>query len=123
VLSVFGTRPEVIKMAPVVRELERHPERFVSRTCLTGQHRQMAASLLQLFQIEADYDLRPNQSLEHVTTAILTRMGEILQRDRPDYVLVQGDGTAARRIVHRLGAGVDRHDVCLGGPAKLVQSA
>lgn len=98
VLSVFGTRPEVIKMAPVVKELEKHPDRFLSRTCLTGQHRQMIEPLLKLFQIEADYDLdimRPNQSLEHVTTAILTRMGEILEQDRPDYVLVQGDTTTS----------------------------
>jgi UDP-N-acetylglucosamine 2-epimerase (non-hydrolysing) len=98
VLSVVGTRPEVIKMAPVVRELEKHPDRFLSRTCLTGQHRQMIDPLLKLFRIEVDYDLdimRPNQSLEHVTTAILTRMGEILQQDRPDYVLVQGDTTTS----------------------------
>ncbi len=98
VLSVFGTRPEVIKMAPVVKELEKHPDRFISKTCVTGQHRQMIDPLLKLFQIEADYDLdimRPNQSLEHVTTAILTRMGEILERDRPDYVLVQGDTTTS----------------------------
>ena len=98
VLSVFGTRPEVIKMAPVVRELARRPDRFVSRTCITGQHRQMIDPLLELFQIEADYDLdimRPHQTLEHVTTAILTRMGEILQQDRPDYVLVQGDTTTS----------------------------
>lgn len=98
VLSVFGTRPEVIKMAPVIRELQRHPDRFLSRTCLTGQHRQMIDPLLKLFQIEADYDLnimRPNQSLEHVTTAILMQMGEILQQDRPDYVLVQGDTTTS----------------------------
>jgi UDP-N-acetylglucosamine 2-epimerase (non-hydrolysing) len=98
VLSVFGTRPEVIKMAPVVRELERRPDRFLNRTCLTGQHRQMIEPLLKLFQIEVNYDLdimRPNQSLEHVTTAILMRMGEILQQDRPDYVLVQGDTTTS----------------------------
>jgi UDP-N-acetylglucosamine 2-epimerase (non-hydrolysing) len=85
-------------MAPVVRELEKHPDRFLSRTCLTGQHRQMIEPLLKLFQIEADYCLdimRPNQSLEHVTTAILTRMGEILEQDRPDYVLVQGDTTTS----------------------------
>jgi UDP-N-acetylglucosamine 2-epimerase (non-hydrolysing) len=98
VLSVFGTRPEVIKMAPVIRELEQHRDRFVSRTCLTGQHRQMIDPLLKLFEIKADHDLdimRPNQSLEHVTTAILTRMGEILEQDRPDYVLVQGDTTTS----------------------------
>ncbi len=98
VLSVFGTRPEVIKMAPVVRELEKRPDRFVSRICLTGQHRQMIEPLLKLFQIRADHRLdimRPDQSLEHITTAILARMGEILEEDRPDYVLVQGDTTTS----------------------------
>ncbi len=98
ILSVFGTRPEVIKMAPVVKELEKRPDRFISRTCLTGQHRQMVEPLLKLFQVQPDYCLdimRPNQSLEHVTTAILIRISEILQEDRPDYVLVQGDTTTS----------------------------
>jgi UDP-N-acetylglucosamine 2-epimerase (non-hydrolysing) len=98
VLSVFGTRPEVIKMAPVVREIEEHPDRFVSRTCLTGQHRQMIEPLMKLFRMEPDYCLdimRPNQSLEHITAAILTRMGEILEQERPDCVLVQGDTTTS----------------------------
>jgi len=98
VLSVFGTRPEAIKMAPVVRELERRPDQFVSRTCVTGQHRQMLDPLLKLFEIEPDYDLnimRQNQSLEHITTTILSQTGELLRQEKPDYVLVQGDTTTS----------------------------
>jgi len=98
ILTVFGTRPEVIKMAPVIQELEKHPDRLVCRTCVTGQHRQMIDPLLKLFGIRIDHDLnimRQNQSLEHITCAVLNQVGEILRAERPDYVLVQGDTTTS----------------------------
>ena len=76
VLCVFGTRPEAIKMAPVVRELRRHAPRIRVTVCVTGQHREMLDQVLQLFAIVPDYDLkimRHDQSLTHVTTSVLTR--------------------------------------------------
>lgn len=96
VLTVFGTRPEAIKMAPVVQELARHRHVFTPRVCVTGQHREMLDQVLRLFQIAPDYDLnvmRPAQSLIGVTVAILERLEPILQDEKPDWVLVQGDTT------------------------------
>ncbi len=98
VLSVFGTRPEAIKMAPVVRELEKHPDRIVSRVCVTGQHREMLDQVLQLFAIRPHYDLdvmAANQTPTQVAAAVLARLEPILQQERPDWVLVQGDTTTA----------------------------
>lgn len=98
ILVVFGTRPEVIKMAPVVKELQLHRNRLVCRTCVTGQHRHMIDPLLKLFEIEPDYDLdimQPDQTLEHITTVVLHRMADLLQEEKPDYVLVQGDTTTS----------------------------
>lgn len=74
VLSVFGTRPETIKMAPLIAELERHPDLIENRNCLTGQHKDMVAPLIDMFGIRVDYDLdlmRDNQTLEHITTRVL----------------------------------------------------
>jgi UDP-N-acetylglucosamine 2-epimerase (non-hydrolysing) len=96
VLSVFGTRPEAIKMAPVVKELEKHPDQILSRVCVTAQHRQMLDQVLDLFQVEPDYDLdvmRQNQTLSGITAAIFTRLDEVLREEKPDWVLVQGDTT------------------------------
>lgn len=98
VLTIFGTRPEAIKLAPVIRELERHKESFISRVCVTAQHREMLDPFLELFRIRPDYDLdimRPNQSLFDVTTRALSGLRDILERERPDLVLVQGDTTTA----------------------------
>lgn len=98
VLFVFGTRPEAIKMAPVVRALARRPERFETRICVTGQHREMLDQVLDLFQIAPDYDLdimRPGQSLADVTSAILQGLLPILHAEQPDWMLVQGDTTTA----------------------------
>lgn len=98
ILTVFGTRPEVIKMAPVVKELKNNKDQFVYRVCITAQHRQMIDSLLALFDIHGDYDLNimaPNQTLEHITTTILARLGEIIDLERPDWLIVQGDTTTA----------------------------
>ena len=98
ILSVFGTRPETIKMAPVIKELGRHPDEFICRVCVTAQHRQMIDPLLKLFDMKPDYDLnimQENQSLEHITISVLTKLGEIIKQEKPDYLLVQGDTTTA----------------------------
>jgi len=96
VLSVFGTRPEAIKMAPVVRELADRPEIFSSMVCITAQHRQMLDPVLALFDIRPEYDLdimRPGQDLFDVTCNVIRGMRDVLGRERPDIVLVQGDTT------------------------------
>ena len=93
ILSVFGTRPEAIKMAPVVKALERD-RRFTSRVCLTGQHRQMLDDVLGVFSLSADYDLKlmkDNQSLSDIVAGTMTGLDPILLEFKPDYVLVQGD--------------------------------
>jgi UDP-N-acetylglucosamine 2-epimerase (non-hydrolysing) len=96
VLSVFGTRPEAIKMAPVVKALEACAERVAARVCVTAQHRHMLDQVLDLFGIQPDYDLdimSENQSLAQVTASVFTRLDPILAAERPDWVLVQGDTT------------------------------
>jgi len=95
VLSVIGTRPEAIKMAPVIRRLAADP-RFDSRVCATAQHRQMLDQALSLFEIEPHYDLdvmAPGQDLSHVTSKVLLGMHAVLRDARPDVVLVHGDTT------------------------------
>ncbi|HUY33472.1 MAG TPA: UDP-N-acetylglucosamine 2-epimerase (non-hydrolyzing) [Pirellulales bacterium] len=92
----FGTRPEAIKMAPVVHECRRRPEEIEPIVCLTGQHREMLAQVTDYFGIEADVDLalmRPNQSLAELTGRCLTGLDEVLARYRPDCVVAQGDTT------------------------------
>lgn len=93
VLSVFGTRPEAIKMAPLMMELERHPE-FESMCCLTGQHRQMLDAVMDIFGLKADYDLNimeKQQTLSTITTKTLLGMEKVLEEAKPDLVLVHGD--------------------------------
>ncbi|EMQ71632.1 UDP-N-acetylglucosamine 2-epimerase (non-hydrolyzing) [Vibrio cholerae] len=93
VLSVFGTRPEAIKMAPVIETLKNDP-RFDSRVCVTGQHRQMLDQVLELFEIVPNYDLnimKPGQDLTDVTTGILQGLRDVFSQFKPDYVLVHGD--------------------------------
>jgi len=96
ILSIFGTRPEAIKMAPVVKELGRHPSLFESRVCITAQHRQMLDQVMSLFAIEPDYDLdimRPGQNLFEVTCQVLRGLKSVLETEQPDVVLVHGDTT------------------------------
>ena len=96
ILSVFGTRPEAIKMAPVVKELEKYPGKLKSVVCVTAQHRQMLDQVLDLFCITPDYDLnimKEGQTLAGLTAAIFTRLDEVVQSVQPDLVLVQGDTT------------------------------
>ncbi len=97
VMSVFGTRPEAIKMCPLVLELGKHPE-IESVVCLTGQHREMLDQVMDVFGITADYDLnimRPRQTLTTITADVLTNMEPILKECRPDIVLVHGDTTTS----------------------------
>ena len=96
VLTVFGTRPEAVKLAPVIRELARFPERVDSRVCVTAQHRDMLDQVLEIFGIQPHYDLdvmQDNQSPTQVAAAVLQRLEPILQSEKPDWVLVQGDTT------------------------------
>jgi UDP-N-acetylglucosamine 2-epimerase (non-hydrolysing) len=98
VLSAFGTRPEAIKMAPVVRELQKYPERIENLVCVTAQHREMLDQVLDWFQIEPDYDLdlmQPDQGLGEFASRALVAVSNVLQEVRPDVVLVQGDTTTA----------------------------
>lgn len=95
VLSVFGTRPEAIKMAPLVLELQKRPE-IESLVCITAQHREMLDSVMQQFEIQADYDLdimEQRQNLTGITTRVLERMQGVLEVAKPDLVLVHGDTT------------------------------
>ena len=95
ILSIFGTRPEAIKMAPVVRELAKR-EGIESYVCVTAQHREMLDQVLSLFEITPDVDLdlmRPNQSLAQITASVFTHLDPVLEDIQPDWVLVQGDTT------------------------------
>ena len=97
VMSVFGTRPEAIKMCPLVLQLQKEPE-IESVVCLTGQHRQMLDQVMSVFGIEADYDLnimRPQQTLTTITADVLTNMEKVLLECKPDLVLVHGDTTTS----------------------------
>lgn len=95
VMTIFGTRPEAIKMAPVVKELLKHPEIEV-KVCLTAQHREMLDQVVDLFGLPVDYDLnvmKSGQSLYDITSRVLCRLVKVLQTEKPDYVLVHGDTT------------------------------
>ncbi|MBN1814655.1 MAG: UDP-N-acetylglucosamine 2-epimerase (non-hydrolyzing) [Anaerolineae bacterium] len=98
VLTVLGTRPEAIKLAPVVMALGRRPEQFISCVCITAQHRQMLDQVLALFGIVPDHDLdlmSPGQSLAEVTARAVEGLDRVVAAERPDVVLVQGDTTTA----------------------------
>ena len=98
VLLVFGTRPEAIKMAPLVKELQRHPDLFQTLVCVTGQHREMLDQVLKIFSLVPDYDLnimKQGQDLYDITSKVLLGMRDVLQQVRPDVVLVHGDTTTS----------------------------
>lgn len=98
VMLVFGTRPEAIKMAPLVKEFQRYPEEFKTIVCVTGQHREMLDQVLHIFEIVPDYDLnimKQGQDLYDVTARVLTGMRDVLKEVRPDVVLVHGDTTTS----------------------------
>ena len=95
ILIIFGTRPEAIKMAPLVTALEKHSD-FEAKVCVTAQHREMLDQVLELFSIQPDYDLnimKPGQSLTTITNKILSGLKPVLEEFKPDYVLVHGDTT------------------------------
>lgn len=96
ILSVFGTRPEAIKMAPLLQKMARRPGDFISRICVTAQHRQMLDQVLQHFEITPDYDLNVmenKQSPTQIMAAVLSKLEAVIHEERPDWVLVQGDTT------------------------------
>ena len=98
VMLVFGTRPEAIKMAPLVKEFQKHPEQFNTIVCVTGQHREMLDQVLHLFEIKPDYDLnimKQGQDLYDVTARVLVGMRDVLKEAQPDVVLVHGDTTTS----------------------------
>lgn len=97
-MLVFGTRPEAIKMAPLVKEFQNNPDKFQTIVCVTGQHRQMLDQVLEIFDIKPDYDLnimKQGQDLYDVTARVLIGMRDVLQEVHPDVVLVHGDTTTS----------------------------
>ena len=98
ILLVFGTRPEAIKMCPLVKEFKKYPEDFETIVCVTGQHREMLDQVLHIFDVKPDYDLnimKQGQDLYDVTARVLTGMRDVLDTVRPDVVLVHGDTTTS----------------------------
>ena len=123
VLTVIGTRPEAVKLAPVVLELQKHPDIFAPQVCVTAQHREMLDQVLDLFQIKPEIDLdlmRPGQSLSELTSRIISKMDVVLKEHKPDLVLVQGDTTTVMAVslvafynqikVGHVEAGLRSHD-------------
>lgn len=132
ILLVFGTRPEAIKMAPLVREFQKRPEEFQTVVCVTGQHRQMLDQVLHIFDITPDYDLdimKQGQDLYDVTARVLTGMRSVLDESKPDVVLVHGDTTTSttaalaafyRQIpVGHVEAGLRTHDIYSPWPEEM----
>ena len=98
VMLVFGTRPEAIKMAPLVKEFQKYPDKFKTIVCVTGQHREMLDQVLHIFEIVPDYDLnimKQGQDLYDVTSRVLLGMRDVLKEVKPDIVLVHGDTTTS----------------------------
>ena len=94
VMPIFGTRPEAVKMAPVIKELQRYPEQVRLQVAVTAQHREMLDQILRIFDITPDFDLnimQPGQTLAGITTRALSGLDDLLAREKPDLVLVQGD--------------------------------
>lgn len=112
ILLVFGTRPEAIKMFPLIKSLQKHPERFEVLVCVTAQHREMLDQVLDLFDIKPDFDLnvmQKGQDLYDVTSRVLLGMRDILSQSKPDLVLVHGDTTTS--MATALAAFYQRIDV------------
>jgi len=132
VLLAVGTRPEVIKMSPVIRTLSQHPDRISTKICVTSQHRELAEQALQVFKIRPDYDLdvmTSDQSPSQVAAAVLERIEPVLKSERPDWLLVQGDTTSVMaaslaafysqvRVGH-VEAGLRTHDPCRPFPEEV----
>lgn len=131
-MLVFGTRPEAIKMAPLVKEFQKHAEAFRTLVCVTGQHREMLDQVLRIFGIRPDFDLdimKQGQDLTDVTSRVLLGMREVLAQARPDAVLVHGDTTTstaaalaafyARVPVGHVEAGLRTHDIYSPWPEEM----
>lgn len=123
ILFIFGTRPEAIKVAPLIKEFKKHPKRFDVKVCVTAQHRQMLDQILNFFEIRPDYDLnlmQPNQTLFDITGKGLSALQAVLEDCKPDNIMVQGDTTTAfigalagfyKKIsVSHIEAGLRSHD-------------
>lgn len=98
IMLIFGTRPEAIKMCPLVKEFQKHTEEFKTVVCVTGQHREMLDQVLQIFDVHPDFDLnimKQGQDLTDVTVRVLTGLRDVFQECRPDVVLVHGDTTTS----------------------------
>jgi len=132
ILLVFGTRPEAIKMAPVVKEFQKHPEQFQTVVCVTAQHREMLDQVLKIFDIVPDIDLnimQAGQDLTDVTVRVLAGMRDVLKEVRPDIVLVQGDTTTSTATalaafyqqipVGHVEAGLRTHDIYSPWPEEI----
>lgn len=101
VLTVLGTRPEAVKLAPVILELQKYPQQIQSRICVTAQHREMLDQVLKIFSIVPDIDLdlmQPGQSLSEITARVLTHIDPVLHQERPDLVIIQGDTTTVMAV-------------------------
>ena len=98
VMLVFGTRPEAIKMCPLVKEFQKYPNDFNTIVCVTGQHREMLDQVLQIFEVTPDYDLnimKQGQDLYDVTSRVLLGLRDVLEQEQPDVVFVHGDTTTS----------------------------
>lgn len=131
-MLVFGTRPEAIKMAPLVKAFEKHPQDFATLVCVTGQHREMLDQVLRLFDIVPDYDLnimKQGQDLYDVTARVLVGMRDVLKEAKPDVVLVHGDTTTSTAAalaafyqqipVGHIEAGLRTHDIYSPWPEEM----
>ena len=101
IMLVFGTRPEAIKMCPLVKEFQKHTEEFITVVCVTGQHREMLDQVLTIFDVKPDFDLnimKQGQDLTDVTARVLTGMRDVFKECRPDIVLVHGDTTTSTAV-------------------------
>lgn len=98
IMLVFGTRPEAIKMCPLVKEFQKYTDKFNTVVCVTGQHREMLDQVLSIFGVKPDYDLnimKQGQDLTDVTARVLTGMRDVFKECKPDVVLVHGDTTTS----------------------------
>ena len=131
-MLVFGTRPEAIKMCPLVKEFQKYPDEFETIVCVTGQHREMLDQVLKIFEVTPDYDLnimKQGQDLYDVTARVLTGMRDVFARCRPDVVLVHGDTTTSTAAalaafyqqipVGHVEAGLRTHDIYSPWPEEM----
>lgn len=132
IMLVFGTRPEAIKVAPLVKELEKHADRLQTVVCVTGQHREMLDQVLRIFDIHPQYDLnimKQGQDLYDVTSKVLLGMRDVLAKEKPDVVLVHGDTTTSMAAalaafyqqipVGHIEAGLRTHDIYSPWPEEM----